>query len=305
VKKFIVDLLPSYLVKTFASPYLAGEGVDEVVAKGEDLYKQNNIYSTLDLLGEDILHEKDANDVTAVYLELSQRVKNQEHATLSLKPTSLGLDISNELCDKNFTTILEASQQQNVPITIDMESSLYTDQTLEIYKKYLLRYPGLGTVLQSRLFRTVEDVKKLNEFSKAHGQFVQARIRLCIGIYLEKADIAHTDKQVMKKVMLELMQTLLEGGQKVELATHDEEVIRQALAIIATHPEWKERLEFQMLYGVQRETIVNELKVQGYRVRVYLPFATEWKFAIKYLKRRLHENPQLAVYTLKNLFFHP
>jgi len=285
--------LPSFLVRLFGRPYVAGEGINKGIEVARKIWEKEGITSTMDLLGEELQTKEEVETVVKHYLDLIDGLKDETFATVSLKPTSLGVDIGKEYFVENLRKILTAASNVNIDVTMDMESSDYTDITLDMYHELKPEFPSLGTVLQTRLFRTKDDILKLKGLN--------AHIRLCIGIYLEKKEIAYTKKSDMKKNLVECTQMLLEDDHFVAVATHDEKTINQVLDILRDNDYGPTNVEFQMLLGVPRKRIQEELKKQGYIVRCYVPYAMEWKSATAYLKRRLIENPQMAVYTLKNL----
>lgn len=287
--------MPSFLVRLFAKPYVAGDSLEKGIETIRRLWTEKGIASTIDLLGEELKTKEEVEEILTIYLDVVNAIKNEDFAafaTVSIKPTSLGIDISKEYCIENIRRILTVALEANIGVTLDMESSNYTDATLEAYHKLKPDFPNFGTVLQTRLFRTENDILKLNG--------LDAKIRLCIGIYLEDKSIAYTKKRDMKTKIVEYTKLLLDHGHYVEVATHDEKTINKCLEIIENHGG-NQKAEFQMLLGVPREKIQRELIEKGYTMRCYVPFATEWKYATNYLKRRLNENPHLAIYTLRNL----
>lgn len=288
--------MPSFLVRLFAKPYVAGDSLEKCIETVRHLWTQKGISSTIDLLGEEIKTHEEVEEITKIYLDVIDAIKNEDFAsfaTVSIKPTSLGVDISEEYCLDCIRRILAAASEANIGVTLDMESSDYTDVTLEIYHKLKPEFPNFGTVLQTRLFRTENDIMELNGLN--------AKIRLCIGIYLENKSIAFTKKSDMKTKLVDYTKLLLDHDHYVKVATHDEKTINQCLEIIENRGG-SQNAEFQMLLGVPREKIQQTLLEKGYILRCYVPFATEWKYATNYLKRRLNENPHMAIYTLRNLF---
>jgi proline dehydrogenase len=286
--------MPSFLVRFFARSYVSGDSIAKGVDCAEALWNENGISSTMDLLGEAVTTREDVEQIVATYLELINFVSGKEYITISVKPTAFGIHESYEYCRANLQKILVAAENNSVLVTLDMEDHNYTDVTLELYQDLLLEHPNFGTVLQSRLFRTSNDIKKLPKS--------RTRIRLCIGIYNEDAIIALTNKDEMKKQMIEMAQNLINSGSFVEFATHDEPTLRTMIEIAKNNCWTKEHIEFQMLMGVPMLKLQKELLSSGYVVRLYVPFAMDWKFATPYLKRRLANNPKMAIYVLKHMF---
>lgn len=285
--------MPSFLVRIFARPYVAGNSLEKGIKKAEQLWKQKGICSTLDLLGEELTSKEEVEGVVNTYLEMIEKVNNLKFVSISLKPTALGVDISKEHCLENLRKILTVALELDVLVTLDMESSAYTDVTLEMYHILRPEFPNFGTVLQTRLFRTKDDILDL--------EGMNAHIRLCIGIYLEDKDIAYTKKLEMKKKIVTFSVLLLKNNHFIAVATHDEKTIDEILKAFEGHDKITSHVEFQMLLGVPRERIQKKLIDHGFTVRYYVPFATNWKDATNYLKRRLNENPQMAIYTIKNI----
>ncbi|MFX0182659.1 MAG: proline dehydrogenase family protein [Candidatus Hodarchaeota archaeon] len=295
MKTFLVNnFMPSFLVRLFARPYVAGDSIEKGIKTARELWEQKGITSTMDLLGEELQTEEEVEEVVKLYLELIEALKDDNFATISLKPTSLGVDISKDYCIDNLRRILTKALAASIDVTLDMESSDYTDVTLEMYQTLKPEFPNFGTVLQTRLFRTENDILNLKGLN--------AHIRLCIGIYLEKRDIAYTKKSDMKAKLVEYTSLLLDHNHYVAMATHDEKTIYQILELLEARGEKPSNIEFQMLLGVPRDNLQQELLKRGFTVRLYVPYATRWKDATNYLKRRLIENPHMAIYTLRNLF---
>ncbi|MHA2250698.1 MAG: proline dehydrogenase family protein [Candidatus Kariarchaeaceae archaeon] len=293
MKDFLVGLLPSFLVRIFARPYVSGNSIEKGVAKADELWNTRKITSTLDLLGEAVYTLEDVDRIVNTYLELINKIKGKEYTTVSVKPTAIGIHENYETCKKNLEKILEAGKKASIPITLDMEEHDYTDITLQLYRDLLPVYPNFGTVLQTRLFRTWDDITKLKD--------LKMRIRICIGIYKEDASIALTKKSEMKEELVKMTKQLIENGAFVEVATQDEETIKQILELAKEHGWTPENLEFQQLMGVPLKKVQNELLELGFVVRLYVPFATDWKYATPYLKRRLANNPKMAFYVLKHM----
>ncbi len=299
IKEAIVNMLPGPFVRLFASPYVAGLGMNAGINTAEKLWKEKGIYATLDLLGEAV-HTRELVERNVGYylnlIELIEKRKATDHITISLKLTSLGIHESKAYCIENLEKILSRADQANIPVTIDMEDSPYTDITLDIYKELLSSHPTLGTVLQTRLFRTEKDIQELPPNS---------RIRLVIGIYKEPPEIAYTEKKIMHERLVEFSKLLLEKGIYTEVGTHNDYSIRKVLDFLQEQKkqgkDYANKVEFQMLLGVPRERIQRIIKHKGYKVRLYVPFAMDWGDGVAYLKRRMIENPNMIGYVLKNL----
>ena len=248
----------------------------------------------MDLLSEEVETRKEVKINIDTYIELIKQVSGKAYITISVKPSALGIHESQEYCQKNLGKILIIADSLSVKITLDMEDHEYTTQTLAMYKQLVKSHTTFGIVLQSRLFRTESDIEDLKT--------VKSRFRICIGIYNEPPDIAITKKSKMKEKMLEYAENLIKHDNFVEFATHDQPTIEQFLQIIDKNDWNSEHVEFQQLMGVPMKTLQNRLLKKGFVVRLYVPFATDWKSATPYLKRRMQNNPSIIFYGLKNFF---
>ena len=294
LKRAIIDLMPGRLVRIFASPYVAGKGISSGVAKADDLHARQGLYSTVDLLGEEVFRREDVEATVQVYFRMIEALKDRPYASISLKPTQLGINESEAYCLANLRRITAAAAAHGLHITLDMEDRHFTDVTLRMYKAVRDEFDNFGIVLQSRLFRTAEDIKALHT--------KPCKVRICIGIYWEPAEVALQDKADMKAKLFEQVQLLLDHGHYPEIATHDEPLIRRCIEHLDKRGVAKNAYEFQMLLGVPRTEIQQEIVKRGQIVRLYVPFAEDWKYAVHYLKRRLAGNPAMAVMVMKNLF---
>ena len=213
-------------------------------------------------------------------------------ANVSVKLTAMGLDVSEELCVANMQKILQRAQDYGSFVRIDMESSEYTQRTLDLFEQRL--YPtcraNVGIVLQSYLYRTFADVQRANE--------IKARTRLCKGAYKEPEAVAYPDKKDVDSNYIRSMQELMLNGNYPGIATHDEAIIKEAKRFAKAKDIASSRYEFQMLYGVRRD-LQDQLVAEGYRMRVYAPFGTQW---YPYLMRRLAERPANVAFLTGNVF---
>ncbi|HKT43328.1 MAG TPA: proline dehydrogenase family protein [Gaiellaceae bacterium] len=272
--KAIVRLLPAVpkpVVQLFASRYIAGPTLDDAVACVRALNAEGKA-ATVDVLGEEITHADEARAIARAYLDVFSAIERERlDSNVSVKLTALGLELSYELCKENLLGVLE----QGRFVRIDMEDATTTDDTLRLYRE--LRESGVenvGIVLQAYLRRTLGDVRALAD--------LRPNVRLCKGIYVEPPSLAYTDADAIRTSFVQCLDGLLESGATVAAATHDEPLIREALA--------RDVPELQMLLGV-REDRATELVAAGRRVRIYVPFGEQW---YAYSVRRLQENPALA-----------
>jgi len=294
LKDTIIDLMPGRLVRTFAAPYIAGKGIASGVAKADDLHAKLGISSTVDLLAEEVFRREDVEATVQVYLRMVEALKDRPYASISLKPTSLGINESEAYCQDNLRRIVAAAAVHRMHITLDMEDRHFTDVTLRMFKAIREDFDNFGIVLQSRLFRTPEDIRNL------HAK--PCKVRICIGIYNEPAEVALQDKADMKARLFDYVQLLLDHGHYPEIATHDEPLIHRCIEYLDQRGISKDAYEFQMLLGVPRTEMQQEIVKRGQVIRLYVPFAEDWKYAVHYLKRRLAHSPSMALMVMKNLF---
>jgi proline dehydrogenase len=293
LKKFVINLAPTPLVKLFASPYVAGDSIEAAVSTAQKFWERRHVCSTIDLLGEELESDEEVQYTVGVYERLIESLGQQEYATLSLKPTQLGSYRGTEHCREVIRGIVAKAEKHGTKVTLDMEDHHFTDMTLDIFRALHKEHPTFGTVLQSRLYRTDDDIKSI--------QGMKARIRICIGIYNEPKEIALQSKPEMKNKMLEQLEVLFKEGHYAEIATHDEAVINEAINMAERLSIRREQYEVQMLMGVPKQTFQDQLTQNGILVRLYVPFAEKWKYATAYCKRRLVANPAMAAYILKNI----
>ncbi len=271
---------------------MAGETLDEAIEAARGLAGRG-ITVTLDLLGEsvdDAPAAEAARDEAIAMLERMGPVPGVD-TNISVKLTQLGLDIAEPLCRGNMVRILDRARALGGFVRIDMESSEYTDRTLGLFTGHLFPVyrDHVGVVIQSALRRSAADVERLVALG--------ARVRLCKGAYLEPAEVAFPDKADVDRQYVALMETLLTRGTYPAIATHDERILAHARAFVAREGIVPDRFEFQMLYGVRRD-LQDRLVADGFRVRVYVPFGTQW---YPYLMRRLAERPANIAFILGNL----
>ena len=269
------------LAKRFAHRFVAGETLDSALAAVRAL-NAKGITASLDLLGESVTNESEARQTGKEYLRILDRINAEKlDGNVSLKLTAMGLDISEDLCVAVTQAVLERAQQYGTFVRLDMEGSAYTERTLRIFEDRL--YPSykenVGIVLQSYLYRTMQDVQRANQ--------LRCRVRICKGAYQEPVSVAYPEKKDVDGNYIRCMQALMLDGNYPGLATHDEAIIREAKRFAKEKGISTDRFEFQMLYGVRRD-LQEQLVREGYRMRVYVPFGTQW---YPYLMRRLAERP--------------
>ncbi len=290
-----IDLLPEFLLRIFARPYIAGNSLEKAMSVVNELWEKEGFYSILDLLGEGIKNREDAKFEVSEYLRMIERLPGGDKTHLSIKPTQMGIAIDYDFCLENVRRLTRAAGEKGIHITIDMEESKYTDATLRLFNQIRSETELIGAVLQARLFRSERDIEE-------NLKYVPSHVRLCLGIYIEPPEIAYTDKAAIKENYVKLARKLWERGHIVALATHDEKLIRRSLEVAEELKVERERIEIQMLLGVPRLKLQRKLREEGYRVRIYVPYGVTWKDAYAYARRRLRENPNIVLYGLKNLF---
>lgn len=298
----LIRLIPAFAVRFFASPYVAGDSLAKAIGVAEKLHRERGLWSTLDLLAEDIRTPEQARANLDTYLQMVDAAAALSPAmrpTLSLKPSSYttqplqhGGDAAGSR--EALRQIAQRAKEQGVDVSIDMESRHWTDFTLQVLRElHADGFTNVGGVLQTRLHRTEQDLDALPP---------GMRVRLVIGIYREPAEVALTDKPAMKDRMLAFAGKLLERGHYVEFATHDDTYVRRFVEqVVPKAGVGRDRFEVQMLYGVPRDRFLGDLVRSGIKARLYVPFAIGWSMAVQYLRRRLDEYPAMVWLVTKNM----
>ncbi len=268
--------------------FVAGEVLDDAVEATRALNKRG-MHVSLDHLGENVSDAKEAASAAQDYINILDRIKQAGvDANISIKLTALGLDISQELCEQNLIRILEHGQQFPIFVRIDMEGSAYTEQTVDITLRMHERFEHVGTVIQSCLYRSKKDTEQLI----AQG----VRVRLVKGAYKEPKSVAFQNKSEVDHNYVRLMTMLLLHGNYPAIATHDEAIINATCKYARDNGISKAAFEFQMLYGIRRD-LQEKLVGQGYNMRVYVPYGSQW---YPYLMRRMAERPANLVFVMSN-----
>ncbi len=280
----------SSLSQRLTSRFVAGPELADGVAVLKKL-AADNVMTTLDCLGENVESTEDAADSRDSYLAaLAEIEASKLPATVSIKLTQFGLDLSPELCETNVLALAQRARSIGSRVEIDMESSDYTDETLALVTRIQDLFPGhVRAVIQAYLFRSEADIRMLS--SK------KIPVRLCKGAYREPADVAFEEKAEVDANYVKLMKLLLDEGTYPAIASHDEKIIDQAVRHIGEQKLDRERFEFQMLYGIRRD-LQKKLVAQGFRLRLYVPYGDAW---YPYFMRRLAERPANLIFLAKNL----
>jgi proline dehydrogenase len=277
-----------------SSRFVAGTQVEDVLKAAAEVNRKG-ITVSIDNLGENVTNVEEARASAELYHELLDQIAARKlEANISLKLTHMGLDVNEKLARELVTGLAQKAAgmtPQNF-VRVDMEGSPYTQRTLD-FVHALHRMPGnaghVGTVIQSYMYRAEKDVERL----LADG----IRIRLCKGAYKESHKIAFQRKSEVDANYVKLMKILLKSGIYHGLATHDEHIIREAKAFATRENIQRDAFEFQMLYGIRRD-LQQSLVREGWRMRVYIPFGTEW---YPYFMRRLAERPANVLFIARNL----
>ncbi len=285
-----VKLLPKPIVRIFASKYIAGDKLQDAVNVVKEL-NSKGIFATIDVLGEAIKNKNEALEAKKQCLEVLDAIKlNNLKSNLSIKPTQLGIVIDKDFGFKQIEEIIAKAKEYNNFVRIDMEDSPVTDLTFELLLYMRKKYDNVGVVVQAYLKRTYNDVDDLNKEGTNY--------RLCKGIYIEPENIAYKDKQQVRDNYLSILKKILEDGNYVGIATHDDYLVENASKLLKEMNIPKDKYEFQMLYGV-KEGLRDKINAAGNKVRIYVPFGEKW---YAYSIRRLQENPNIAWYITKSLF---
>jgi proline dehydrogenase len=270
--------------------FVAGDTLQDAAAACAQLQSEN-LLSSLDHLGENVASLDDAAAAREAYLAALDEIATRKlPSTISLKLTQMGLDFSEDACFENVRTLVKRANEAETRIEIDMESTAYTDRILAMVERIAGECNCVRAVIQAYLFRSAADIERLNKLG--------IPVRLCKGAYLEPHNAAFAEKRDVDNNYLKLMKTLLDHGTYPALATHDERIQNDAQRYRRERGIGADKFEFQMLYGIRRD-LQRQLAGEGYRVRVYVPYGTEW---YPYFTRRLAERPANALFLARNLF---
>ena len=276
--------------RSFASRFIAGETIERAIETARALQSQG-LLITLDYLGESVKTLDEATAATREYVRLMEIIVAAGiERNISVKLTQLGIDVDRATCVDNLRRILEPAARCDFFVRIDMENSPYTARTLEIFETLWEQgYRSVGVALQSYLYRTERDVRRMNDLG--------ARVRLVKGAYKEPPSAAYQQKADVRASFVKLARILLDEGTYPAIATHDPEALEDVCAYAKEREIPHERFEFQMLYGIRRDLQLSLVK-QGHRVRIYVPFGREW---FPYFMRRLGERPANVAFVLRSL----
>ncbi len=280
----------SALARRLAARFVAGDTLADALEAGRRINREG-IALTLDHLGENVNSLEEAEASRDVYLRaLGELSGHGINSNVSLKLTQFGIDISEQACRANVEQLVRRAKTLGNFVRVDMESSAYTERTLQLVSDLHAQYGVVGTVIQAYLHRSEKDVEML-----CHRGI---RVRLCKGAYLEPPEVAFQAKSDVDSNFLRLMRILLSTGTYPAIATHDEKIIEDAKRFVRTRKLPLESFEFQMLYGIRRD-LQRRLVTEGYRLRLYVPFGKAW---YPYFMRRLAERPANVAFLARNIF---
>lgn len=280
--------IPRPLMRRLASRYIAGETLEEALAKLASLAAHGHP-GILDILGEHIADEAEARAVAASYAAAADQLAARRlDAYVSVKPTHLALTMNEALCLELYGGLAAHCRARGLRLRVEMEDHPTTDATLRVFEALRARFDNVGIVLQSRLFRTLDDIDRL-----APGPL---HVRMVKGIYLEPPAIAHTEAEPIRAAYVACTRKLLERGATISFATHDDALADRCVTLIGEFGHPRDGYEFQVLLGV-REPLWERWRAAGHSVRVYVPYGPDWR---AYSTRRLRKNPQILRHVMRD-----
>ena len=279
----VLPAVPRPVVKRLSQRYIAGPTLEDAVAVVKQLNDAGKM-ATIDVLGEEITRREEATALLAEYEDVFETIEREQlDSNVSVKLTGLGLGLDHDFCRENAAELVREAAARGNFVRIDMEDSSTTGETLQIYRE--LRSQGIdnvGIVLQAYMKRTLADVAELAE--------LRPNVRVCKGIYVEPPEVAFQEFETVRLNFVEAVGAVLDLRAYIGVATHDDWVIGEALALIEERRLEPDQYEFQMLLGVRPE-LGDELVRKGHRLRIYVPYGRQW---YEYSLRRLQENPKIA-----------
>jgi len=274
----------------FARRFVAGQSLEQALPRVREL-NEKGMQVTMDILGENVTNKEEPERFLGGYLEVIRTMAAEKIAGgISVKPTMMGMDISDELCREHICRILDEAAGHDMFVRIDMEGSDYTQRTMDLYLSLREQYENVGAVVQAYLHRAADDVRRLNEAGMP--------VRLCKGAYKEPKDVAIKKMRLIRENFKELTKALLTEGNYPAIGTHDPKLIQWTKEWATAQGIDKDKFEFQMLFGI-RTRDAEKLVAEGYNFRVYVPFGTHW---FPYFWRRLRERKENIWFVVKNLF---
>ncbi|PAK42430.1 proline dehydrogenase family protein [Peribacillus simplex] len=288
--KAMTQAAKKYGLRFGASRFVAGESLDMACDVIADLNRRG-LAVTIDYLGEFIEDEQEAGKMAEECIEAIRMIgTNELDSQLSLKLTSMGLDVSEQVVMNNMRRILDEARTHRVFVTLDMEDFPRCQPTLDVFKTLKTEYNELGTVIQAYLYRTERDIEELDAY--------HPNLRLVKGAYKEPREVAFPEKKDVDENFKKIIKKHMQNGNYTAVATHDDKIIDYTRDLVKDQGIPRDSFEFQMLYGIRTEKQL-ELAKEGYKVRVYVPYGTDW---YGYFMRRLAERPANIAFVLKGLF---
>jgi len=293
----ILPVMPQKLIWLFSKRYISGETLTTAIEAAKKLNQEGTL-ATIDILGEFITTHDEASKNRDDYLAMIETMEKENiEGNYSLKPTMFGLLIDKNICYAHIRSIVKKAAEYDNFIRIDMEDSQCVDLEIEIFRKIKAEFPkNVGLVVQAYLKRTLSDLQDMSDMQSENNP---VNFRLCKGIYVEPPEIAYKNYQEINAHYLEDLEYMFQNNLYPGIATHDIPVVEGAYRLIEKYAVPNEKYEFQMLYGVRPE-LRQSILDKGHRVRVYIPYGKQW---MGYSIRRIKENPKMASYILKALFF--
>jgi proline dehydrogenase len=282
-----LPLVPGPVMRRLSARYIAGETLAQAMTTTRAFANQG-YGGVLDVLGEDVADEAEARGALAEYIACAKAIADTKvDSYVSVKPTHFGLRLSEDLCLELYGELATQCTALGQKLRVEMEDHTTTDATLRLFRNLRERFQDVGVVVQSRLFRTADDIAALPENSD---------VRLVKGIYLEPESMAHTDADAIRDAFVKDVERLFQAGHSIALATHDAGLADRAIQVAKDQGVGSERFEFEVLMGVQ-DPLWRTWRDSGCRVRVYVPFGPGWR---AYSQRRLRKNPQVLGYVMRN-----
>lgn len=277
------------LLRRMPLRFVAGTTLHQAIAAVRGL-NASGASATLDVLGESVGDRASAERAAASYVEAIERIAAEGlDANVSIKLSQMGLDLGVDECLAVMAPVVAAGGRHGIFVRIDMESSEYTDRTLEVVDRLRAGGHDVGPAIQSYLHRSPVDVERL--------AVDRVRTRICKGAYAESPEVAHQDRVAVGDAFVTLCEELLRADAYPAVATHDPDMLERVAIFARRHDIGRDRFEFQMLYGVRRD-LQRRLIDKGYRLRIYVPYGTEW---YPYFMRRLAERPANVLFVLRSI----
>lgn len=286
----LTKMAKRYGLRFGAARFVAGADLSAAIQVIRNL-NDEGFSVTIDHLGEFVHEKREAEEMARHCIQAIEAIANEKlDSQLSLKLTSMGLDIDRKFALEQMRNILDCAREKDVFVTIDMEDYERCEATLDIFEELKKEYDNVGTVIQAYLYRSDEDLDRLNPY--------HPNLRLVKGAYKESPKVAFPDKKDVDENFKKLIRKHLLNGNYTAVATHDDAIIEFTKKFVKENHISREQFEFQMLYGIRTER-QKEILREGYRMRIYVPYGEDW---YGYFMRRLAERPANVAFVLKGVF---